>query len=172
MRTHYRPQGTNGQIGETLLWTLSAWDRFHRCCSQLLDHSSHSQLDADPTIKELDKAIEALSNGNAAMVSHPRWSSPQVCPPWASLRPCWKKGAVPQDMNDVTIRLCKNKGDLSDCNSYRGIYLVSIVGLARVLLTTQTTSTGWPPRIPPGFQCCFSGSGDPPLTCLPYPHER
>ena len=35
-------------------------------------HSCHSQLDADTTIEELGKAIEALLNGNAAMVSHPR----------------------------------------------------------------------------------------------------
>ena len=49
----------------------------------------------------------------------------------------WKEGEVPQDMRDATIvTLFKNKGDRSDCNNYRGISLLSIVGkvFARVVL--------------------------------------
>jgi len=50
---------------------------------------------------------------------------------------CWKEGAVPQDMRDAKfITLYKHKGDRSDCNNYRGISLLSIVGkvFARVIL--------------------------------------
>lgn len=72
-----------------------------------------------------------------------------------SVRPCWKKGAVPQDMNDATIRLCKNKGDLSDCNSYRGIYLLSIVG-TRLRAPHLPDYKHWlTAAYTPGFQRCF-----------------
>ena len=50
---------------------------------------------------------------------------------------CWQEGAVPQDTRDSKIStLYKNKGDRNDCNNYRGISLLSIVGkvLARVIL--------------------------------------
>lgn len=50
---------------------------------------------------------------------------------------CWSEGAVPQDMRDAKIvTLFKNKGERSDCNNYRGISLLSIVGkvIARVML--------------------------------------
>ena len=50
---------------------------------------------------------------------------------------CWKEGTVPQDMRYAKIvTLCKNKGDRSDCNNYRGISLLSVVGkvFARVAL--------------------------------------
>ena len=102
------------------------------------------ELDAEPTIEELDKAIDALSNGKAPGSDG---IPPEVIKSGKSalLEPlhellclCWKEGAVPQDMRDATIiTLCKNKGDRSDCNNYRGISLMSIVGkvFARVLLT-------------------------------------
>uniref|UniRef100_A0A2C9KHL5 Reverse transcriptase domain-containing protein n=1 Tax=Biomphalaria glabrata TaxID=6526 RepID=A0A2C9KHL5_BIOGL len=49
----------------------------------------------------------------------------------------WQEGAVPQDLRDTKIiTLYKNKDDRSDCNNYRGISLLSIVGIvfARVRL--------------------------------------
>jgi hypothetical protein len=51
---------------------------------------------------------------------------------------CWYEGSVPQEMRDAHIvTLYKNKGDRSDCNNYRGISLLSVVGkaFARVLLS-------------------------------------
>ena len=50
---------------------------------------------------------------------------------------CWSEGEVPQDMRDANIvTLYKNKGDRGDCNNYRGISLLSVVGkvFARVVL--------------------------------------
>ncbi|CAE1251244.1 unnamed protein product [Acanthosepion pharaonis] len=42
---------------------------------------------------------------------------------------CWEKGHVPRDMRDANIvTLYKNKGDRSDCNNYRSISLLSVVG--------------------------------------------
>ena len=64
---------------------------------------------------------------------------------------CWREGAVPQDMKDakIAVTLYKNKGDRSECNNYRGISLLSIVGklyavsclcVFRNLLSTFTLS--------------------------------
>ena len=50
---------------------------------------------------------------------------------------CWQEGAVPQDMRDAKIiTLFKNKGERSDCNNYRGISLLSVIGkvFAKVIL--------------------------------------
>ncbi|XP_063585793.1 uncharacterized protein LOC134763166 [Penaeus indicus] len=42
---------------------------------------------------------------------------------------CWREGTIPKDMKNAKIvTLCKNKGDRSDCNNYRGISLLSIAG--------------------------------------------
>ncbi|KAL8583100.1 hypothetical protein ACOMHN_008538 [Nucella lapillus] len=42
---------------------------------------------------------------------------------------CWEDGSVPQDMRYANIiTLYKNKSDRSDCNNYRGISFLSIVG--------------------------------------------
>ena len=108
------------------------------------DLSVMDELDALPTIEELSKAIDALSSGKAPGSDG---IPPEVikCGKSTLLKPllellhlCWEKGAVPQDMHDATIvNLYKNKGDRSDCNNYRGISLLSIVGkvFARILLT-------------------------------------
>ena len=50
---------------------------------------------------------------------------------------CWREGEVPHDMRDANIvTLYKNNGDRDDCNNYRGIFLLNIVGklFAKVVL--------------------------------------
>ena len=67
----------------------------------------------------------------------------------------WKEGAVAQDTRDATIiTLYENKGDRSDCNNYRGISLMSIVGkvFAHVLLTRRQALAD---RVYHEFQCGF-----------------
>ena len=50
---------------------------------------------------------------------------------------CWRSQCIPQDLkNAVTVTLYKNKGSQQDCNNYRGISPLSVVGkvLACVIL--------------------------------------
>ncbi|KAF6040162.1 hypothetical protein EB796_001529 [Bugula neritina] len=57
-------------------------------------------------------------------------------PPHEVLRQCWEEGAAPGDMRDAKITTFnKNKGKRNDCNNYRGISLLSIVG--KVLLKSS-----------------------------------
>ena len=102
------------------------------------------ELDAEPTIEEISKAIDAMSSETA-----PGEDSipPEIikCRKPALLKPlhellctCWSEGKVPQDMRDTKIiTLYKNKGDRRNFNNYRGISLLSVVGkvFARVVLT-------------------------------------
>ena len=102
------------------------------------------ELDAEPTIEELSKAIDALSSGKAPGEDG---IPPEIikCGIPALLKPlhaplctCWREGKDHQDIRDAKlITLYKTKGDRSDCNIYRGKSLLSIVGkdFARVVLT-------------------------------------
>lgn len=68
---------------------------------------------------------------------------------------CWREGRVPQDMRNAKIvTLYKNKGDRSDCNNYRGISLLNIVGkaFARVILNRLQVLAS---RVYPESQCGF-----------------
>ena len=71
------------------------------------------------------------------------------------LNQCWEEKMVPQDMRDAKIiTLYKNKGDRSDCNNYRGISLLAIVGkvFARVILSRLQILAD---RVYPESQCGF-----------------
>ena len=101
------------------------------------------ELDEVPTLQELSKAFDSLPNDKApGSDSIPpeaiKCGKPTLLQLLCELLClCWKEGAVPQDMRDATIvTLYKNKGDRSDCNNYRGILLMSIVGkmYARIIL--------------------------------------
>ena len=124
----------------------------------LRDLPMMEELDNEPTIEDLSKAIDSLSCGKA-----PGCDSipPEVikCAKPALLHQvlclCWNEGTVPQEMRDATIvTLYKNKGDRSDCNNYRGISLLSIVGkaFARVLLIRLQKLAS---RVYPESQCGF-----------------
>ena len=66
---------------------------------------------------------------------------------------CWQEGAVPQGMRNTKITLFKNKGERSDCNNYKGISLLSIIGnvFAKVLIRLQKLVE----RVYPESQCGF-----------------
>ena len=120
------------------------------------------ELDIPPTIEELSKGIDSLASGKASgsdnippeVVKTAKESSLLVHLHELLLQ-CWEEGAVPQDMRDAKIiTLYKNKGERSDCNNYRGISLLSIVGkaFARVVLNRLKLLAE---RVYPEAQCGF-----------------
>ena len=123
--------------------------------------STMEELDVEPTLEELSKAIDKLAAGKAPGSDGIPPDLIKQCkttllhPLYEILCQCWKEGEVPQDMRDSKITtLYKNKGDRSDCNNYRGISLLSIVGkvFARVILARLQVLAD---RIYPESQCGF-----------------
>ena len=101
------------------------------------------ELDSEPLVEELSKAIDSLASGKAPgndgippdLIKH--CNTTLLFPLHEVLCQCWQEGAIPHDMGDCKIiTLYKNKGERNDCNNYRGISLLSIVGkvFARVIL--------------------------------------
>ena len=101
------------------------------------------ELDSEPSVEDLSKAIDSLASGKAPgndgippeLIKHCKTTL--LLPLHEVLCQCWQEGAVPQDMRDSKIiTLYKIKGERSDCNNYRGISLLSIVGkvFARVIV--------------------------------------
>eukprot|EP00057_Strongylocentrotus_purpuratus_P017315 XP_011671789.1 PREDICTED: toll-like receptor 2 [Strongylocentrotus purpuratus] len=100
-------------------------------------------LDSEPSIEELKKAVNSLSSGKAPGKDGIPSDIIKVGKDTGLLRhlyellcQCWKEGTIPHDMRDANIiTLYKNKGDRSECNNYRGISLLSTVGktFARVI---------------------------------------
>ena len=119
------------------------------------------ELDSEPLVEELSKAIDSLASGKApgndgippVLIKHCKTTL--LLPLHEVLCQCWQEGAVPQDMRDSKIiTLYKNKGERNDCNNYRGISLLSIVGkvFARVILMPLQKLAE---RIYPESQCRF-----------------
>ena len=88
------------------------------------------KLDSDSTASEIEKAINGQANGKAPgndAISPEviKQGIPVLLPHLHELLSfCWREGKVSQDMSDANIVTSfKNKGDRSDCNNYRGIYL-------------------------------------------------
>ncbi|XP_029651828.1 uncharacterized protein LOC115225042 [Octopus sinensis] len=107
-----------------------------------------NELDSPPTLEELSKAIDTLACGKApGNDGNP--SEILKCGKPALLHSlhdllclCWEHGHIPQDMRDAKIvTLYKNKGDRSDCNNYRGISLLSVVGKACARVTLARLQT-------------------------------
>ena len=102
-----------------------------------------TELDEEPDIEELSKALDAMNSGKApgkdAIPAEVLKCGKNILLPHLHdlLIRCWRESCIPQDMKDATIStLYKNKGDRGDCNNYRGISLLSITGklFAQVIL--------------------------------------
>ena len=122
------------------------------------------ELDLEPTQEELGKAIDSLNCGKAPGADGItcdviKLGKPSLLPYLHDLLClCWNEGAVPQDMPDAKIvTLYKNKGDHSYCNNYRGISLLSTMGMvfARVaLIRLQLLAE----RVYPESQCGYGAA--------------
>lgn len=117
------------------------------------------ELDQLPTASELHKAVTLLKNGKSpgedgisAELLKIRCLLPIL---HNFLGKCWEHERFPDDMRDANIiTLYKGKGDRGDCNNYRGISLLSIVGklFARVILAKLQRLAE---RVYPEAQCGF-----------------
>ena len=121
------------------------------------------ELDSEPSVEELSKAVARFASGKAPgndgispdLIKHCKTTL--LLPLHEVICQCWQEGAVPQDTRDSKIiTLYKNKGERNDCNNYRGISLLSIVGqvFARVILIRLRKLAE---RIYPESQCGFRG---------------
>ena len=122
---------------------------------------SMPELDEPPRELELSKAIDCLPTGKAPGLDSipPEFikctKSTLLGPLHKLFCQCWEEGEVPQEMRDCNIvMLYKNKGDRSDCNNYKGISLLNIVGkvFARVVLNRLQKLVK---RVYPESQCGF-----------------
>ena len=93
------------------------------------------ELDTEPTLEELSKATDSLASGKAPgsdgipqdPIKHCKTTLLHSLHVLLCQR--WQEGAVPQDMRDAKIiTLFKKKGERRDCNNYRGISLLSVIG--------------------------------------------
>ena len=119
------------------------------------------ELDSDPTLEELNKALDSLASGKAPGNDSIPVEVLKCCKGniiselHEILCLCWREGKVPQDMRDANIvTLYNNKGDRSDCNNYRGISLLKVIGklFARVALKRLQVLAE---RVYPESQCGF-----------------
>jgi hypothetical protein len=101
------------------------------------------ELDRQPSLQELVKAIKQLSNGKAPgadgipaeVFKHIGQLAQQKLLQLFQLM--WVEGTLPQDFKDASvIHLYKKKGNRHICDNHRGISLLCIAGklLARILL--------------------------------------
>ena len=120
------------------------------------------ELDAVPNLSELQNALHHTSLGKSpgldgisadllkcdnCLLSHM----------YELLCNCWRVGSFPADMKVAKIvTLYKGKGDKGECNSYRGISLLSVLGkvFARVLLPRLQELAN---QVYPESQCGFRG---------------
>jgi hypothetical protein len=120
-----------------------------------LDH-----LDTFPTMAEVNCAIDLASGRDGIPTEVIRSTKDILTPQIHQLTMlCWHKRQVPLDFKDSHIvTLYKNNGDPSNCNNYRGISLLCIVGkiLARIVLHRLQVLGD---QVYPESQCGFRGTG-------------
>ena len=172
-----RPNHILDKEGSTVLISKPAvTERWHEHFSDLLDCTQEVSINSHdyehqyipsipstdvPTIEEVTAAINQLHSGKSP--------GPDQIPPeilkngGATLTTrlhelivdCWTQEKVPQDWKDATIvTIYKRKGSHQDCNNYRGISLLSIVGkvMSRVVVIRLSA---FAESVVPESQCGF-----------------
>lgn len=134
--------------------------------SMLPDAEPLAYLDEEPDVHEIEYVLKQLKNGKAPgldsiSAEFLRVGRDVILPHLHTLLiKCWRSRTIPQDMiNSNIITLYKNKGDRGDCNNYRGISLLSVIGkvIARVILSRLQIIAE---NVYPESQCGFrSGRG-------------
>ena len=128
---------------------------------ECLPTMEESDTELEPTVEEHSKAIDSLASGKAPgsdrirphLIKHCKTTSLHSL--HVLLCQCWQEGAVPQDMWDAKIiTLFKNKRERSDCNNYRSISLLSVIGkvFAKVIFIRLHKLEE---RVYPESQCSF-----------------
>ena len=92
------------------------------------------ELDDPPTRKEMKKATMQLKVGKSSGIDgipaevYQHGEEAVLDKLQDLFTNCWEKGTLPQDFRDaVIVSLYKNKGEKSECSTYRGITLLSIL---------------------------------------------
>ena len=114
------------------------------------DNSENGEVNLDlPTKTEIQLALSQLKNGKAAgldnvypevlNINHDI-TAEVLCP---LLEKIWKEEKIPEDWEEGVIIKILKKGDLSNCNNWRGVTLLSMPSkiLTRIILNrTQNTA--------------------------------
>ena len=95
-----------------------------------------------PTLQEIKNAIKSLKNDKAAgpdgipaelLKVNPDTTAEMLLPIFKKI---WEEETFPEDLKNGHLSVLPKKGDLKDCNNYRGIMLMSAPGkiLTKILL--------------------------------------
>ena len=108
------------------------------CRQQLIDEmpswETKDCLDDPPTSDELVAAMEKMKRGKAAgrtgvLPELILCGGPELqCKLLVLMREVWKMGCVVQDWKDAEIVPIPKKGDLKNCDNWRGISLLDVIG--------------------------------------------
>lgn len=91
-------------------------------------------LDEEPTLTELQLAVKCMRNNKAAgesgiLAEMVKYAGVQVHASLLALvHKVWQTGSVPQAWKDAELVPIPKKGDLSQCDNWRGIALLEVVG--------------------------------------------
>ena len=120
-------------------------EHFHETLNRLppaepFDFSIYEEMEALPidleeiTLEEMEKAITGMKNHIAAdedsiAAELLKATSDETLGTWLKMYNCvWNTEKIPSDWRNGTIVKIPKKGDLSDCNNWRDITLLSVPG--------------------------------------------